>query len=270
MTTGREHIVALPTWFFILRVVQIVLAVIVLGLAGYCLDYAGTTIDSLALTVFTVIYTWIILGYYLATTIALTSLYNLWAVLALEIGAVIFWLCSMAVLAKDAACLYGDCYDTNDYFYMRRDLTSREPKKSGFSFGSSISDAQNKADTYRGCFAGAAGLSGLLLLLFIITIAFFSVMLHRHRKAGAPQGAASSTDPNATPQSYSMVSQAEKGQTATQPQQYYPPPQQQPVYQTTPSPPPNTYEASATPAPYQPSVSPVSQPGYGQPAPQQG
>jgi len=104
-------------------------------------------------------------------------IYNYWAVLGVDIFAVIFWLISFALLASEVAA-YQIVYDTgcsytyDGYCYKKRGLNLL-PKR-----------ATTNVVTYRNALAAASGLGGLEFLLFIVTLVFTSLYLHRHRTAG--------------------------------------------------------------------------------------
>lgn len=96
---------------------------------------------------------------------ALTSAYNYWAILGLDIFAIVFWLISFALLAWEVSVFgwgvydYGysgdsSCYDYlgYSYCYKKRDVSSVISKR-----------ATTDLYTYRNALAAAAGLGGLEL-----------------------------------------------------------------------------------------------------------
>lgn len=161
-STEYHHIPAFPFWVGVVRIVQCVLALLLLILAAYALSVLGGW-DGPALTIFTCIWTWITNGYILFTAWRAPNVYNCWAHLALEVLAVIFWLCSWAVCAADAAAWAGF-----DYYW-------------GYYGKGSGSAAV-------GCVKALAGLGALQWLLFIATLVFFGLALHRMRLDGNPNG----------------------------------------------------------------------------------
>ncbi|KAF7503429.1 hypothetical protein GJ744_003759 [Endocarpon pusillum] len=179
---SSPHVVALPRWFLVLRIFQILVAVAILGLAAHGIYWIPY--NSWCLALFTSIATFIVVGYFLITSLAEACkvAYNYWAVLALEIFAVIFWLSSMANLAATRGAFvaidYNTCLYDYYYCYKKRDtgLTERDIATSGY------------LDTM----SAAAGLSGLEMLLFIATLVIFSVHMHRHRISGAPNAPSTS------------------------------------------------------------------------------
>ncbi|KAI1804270.1 hypothetical protein F4811DRAFT_561978 [Daldinia bambusicola] len=163
---GKEHIPLYPKGFVTIRIIQLVISIICLGLSAFGVAYLVFAGD--ALTLFTSIATFITSIYCLVAHFGPAKAYNYWAILGLDIFLVIFWLISFAILAAQIASVfaiyhsytsfYGDYYDLSDY------------------------DAA--VNTYGGCLAAAAGLGGVEFLLYIISLSIHGVMLHRHRKAG--------------------------------------------------------------------------------------
>lgn len=97
----------------------------------------------------------IITIYYIVSTMALKSAYNYWAILGLDIFAIVFWLISFALLASEvAAFLWGYGYSSSTstcyygYCYKKRDIAAR---------------ATTDLYTYRNSLAAASGLGGLEL-----------------------------------------------------------------------------------------------------------
>ncbi|KAI1384332.1 uncharacterized protein F4822DRAFT_66914 [Hypoxylon trugodes] len=163
---GKEHIPLYPKGFVAVRIIQLVLAIICLGLSAFGIAYLVFAGD--ALTLFTAIVTLITSIYCLIAHFGPPKAYNYWAILGLDIFLVIFWLISFAILASQVA--YGFAvYDSySDYYDDYYD----------------ISDYKAAYMTYGGCLAGAAGLGGVEFLLYVISLSIHGVMLHRHRKAG--------------------------------------------------------------------------------------
>ncbi|KAI1464414.1 uncharacterized protein F4812DRAFT_211146 [Daldinia caldariorum] len=163
---GKEHIPLYPKGFVAIRIIQLVVGIICLGLSAFGIVFLVFTGD--ALTLFTSIATLITSIYCLVAHFGPARAYNYWAILGLDIFLVIFWLVSFAILADQVASVfalyhsyasfYGDYYDLNDY--------------------------DTAVNTYGGCLAAAAGLGGVEFVLYIISLSIHGVMLHRHRKAG--------------------------------------------------------------------------------------
>jgi hypothetical protein len=158
---SRAHVPPQPVWSaFGMRIVQLVLAFIILVMTAYAADKFGTSdLAGFGLAWFTFILT---LGYivYLGVSLFVAPhIYHYWAQLALESLLVIFWLCTWAVLASEAAALspYGGLV---------------------FYYGSSWRSAVN-------CMKASAALGALLWVTFIITLVFFVMALLNHRRTTA-------------------------------------------------------------------------------------
>ncbi|TDZ13468.1 hypothetical protein C8035_v004272 [Colletotrichum spinosum] len=155
---GREHVPLYPKGFIALRIVQLVLAVVITGICAfgvYILPFSGNCF-MIFVSLSTIIVTvWLVVAEY-----AMPKIYNLWAVLALDIFLLVFWLCSFGLLASQSAFLFGSA--VCDYY--------------GYCYSYSV--------VLSSCMAAAAGLGGLEFALFITSLSIHSVMLHRHRKAG--------------------------------------------------------------------------------------
>jgi len=217
-----SHILPLSKAVLGLKIAQLIVAITILGLAAYGVTFVAFDGDSL--TLFTAIATMILTVYYIVSITALPVAYNYWAILGLDIFAIIFWIISMSLLASEVAayswalsddsstyCVYGYCYKKRDVL-QRRDTTD--------------------AYTYRDALAAAAGLGGLEFILFVVTLVMTSIALHRHRRAGG-HCMPGPVNPVAAP-----VTQEQKDvelqagvPTHEQPATYNPPPQntQQPV-----------------------------------------
>ncbi|CZR59003.1 uncharacterized protein PAC_08895 [Phialocephala subalpina] len=173
MAGSKEHVLVLPKAVFALRIVQLVTAVAVMGLAAYGITFLS--FDGINLTMFTAIATIVITVYIIVAETCAPIIYNYWAILGLDIFAIVFWLVSFAYLASEVAA-YQIVTDTCSYTYYGYCLKKRDMDLT--------KRATTDVYTYRNSMAAASGLGGLEFLLFIATLAFTSVYLHRHRKAG--------------------------------------------------------------------------------------
>lgn len=81
-----------------LRIVQLVLAIIVLGTAAYVVNTSPSSAEA-GYMVFLPIWTFLVLGYLVAVPLFMPALHNEWAVLALEAVTMILWLAGWAALA---------------------------------------------------------------------------------------------------------------------------------------------------------------------------
>ncbi|KAI5865690.1 hypothetical protein GGS23DRAFT_350668 [Durotheca rogersii] len=157
---GKEHIPLYPKGFIAIRIVQLIIGIICLGLSAFgvsALVFAGD-----ALMLFTAIVTLISTIYCLVAHFGPPKAFNYWAILGLDIFLVIFWLISFAVLASQVATLFSLL---SNYIYY-------------------YSDIELVYTVYSACLAAAAGLGGVEFLLYIVSLSIHGVMLHRHRGAG--------------------------------------------------------------------------------------
>jgi len=161
---------ATPKFLIFLRIAQFALAIILLGLTAYGVTFIAFDGDSLML--FTSLATMIIVGYILASEMLVTGLYNYWAILGLDIFAMIFWLISFALLASEVAAFSIIDYCYGYYCYKKRDFSDLSKR------------ATTNPHTYRNAMAAASGLGALEFILFIITLVFTALALHRHRLNG--------------------------------------------------------------------------------------
>jgi len=215
-STDRSHIIAAPAFLLGFRIAQLVVAVAVLGLAAYGVTFVS--FDGDALSLFTALASIIIVVYVLAASIALPVAYNYWAILGLDIFAIVFWLISFALLASEVAAYSVVDYTYTDYSCYYYDDCSKK-RDLGLD-----KRATTTVATYRNAMAACAGLGGLEFILFIITLVIFSIHLHRHRAAGGHCMPNSANTNNITtePKNYEMQ----------QPQNVPVQTQQQPVYNT--------------------------------------
>ncbi|KAK3945373.1 hypothetical protein QBC46DRAFT_372062 [Diplogelasinospora grovesii] len=262
---GREHFPQYPKGFIAVRILQLIFAVIVLGLSAFGVWYLAFDGDEFILAVACM--TLITSIYHLVAEYGAPSIYNYWAVLGLDILLVVMWLCSFALLASQVAgffalgsgyCTYYACY-----------------------YGLSDSDY-----IVASCLAAAAGLGGVEFVLHLVSLVIHGVMLHRHRAAGlhcvpvvaGGGGAAAATTvmnnnekTQATTAYYQQVPQniqppaPSYQQTGYAPQQIGTPPPQQMPY-APPQQQQQQPQGMVSPQPYYPQASPsplVSQPTGG-------
>lgn len=139
---GREHFPVYPAYFLYIRIAQLLVSVVVLGLDAYGLSILSFSGDELM--IFTVIASIIVCIYVLVATLAAPAAYNYWAVLALDVFLVIFWLISFALLASQVAPFMGN-HTYCDFGYC-------------YTYG-----LDGQSLVYAQCLAAASGLGGLNL-----------------------------------------------------------------------------------------------------------
>jgi len=142
---GREHTLGLPRALIAIRIIQLVLAVLILGLDAYGLYVLA--FSGAALNMFTTVATIIVCIYNIVAELGPVSLYNYWAILALDIFLTVFWLISFALMAAQVAPLF----------------TSYSYYSGYYSYYSYYSSYTYYGIAFMSCMAAVAGLGGLLL-----------------------------------------------------------------------------------------------------------
>ncbi|KAK1759880.1 hypothetical protein QBC47DRAFT_438125 [Echria macrotheca] len=242
-TNHNQYIQQTPTWVVIVRGLQIFFALIILGLCAYLIH--GKAMDANVFALVVCLMTWVVSAYSLLSEKipGLHSLYQIWAVLSLDLLMAIFWLSSLGANAAQRASFKYDvdvsyCYNdgsavNSNYCVVRkRDLARR----------AAVAGPAGLA-----CMSAIAGLSALMMLLFVATLVFHGRTFHVYHLSTKPAVAAVATD---------------NGKIEMNPHQYQYQ-QQQPVQ--------GAY-AAAAPAPqqYPPQQGyPVQQPPQGQAGPYQ-
>ncbi|KAK4216547.1 hypothetical protein QBC37DRAFT_86991 [Rhypophila decipiens] len=154
---GREHIPLSPKGFIVIRILQLVFGVIILGLGAFGVWWSGGLADGPTFILVVALFTLITSIYHLVAEYGAPSIYNYWAVLGLDIFMVIMWLSSFALLASQVAIWMA--YVSVNYYYSGDKIV--------------IS-----------CLAAAAALGGIQFVLHIVSLVIHSINLHRHRAAG--------------------------------------------------------------------------------------
>jgi hypothetical protein len=217
MAVKADHVLDVPQTVFISRISQLVVAVVVMGLAAYGIYYLS--FDAIDLTMFSAIATIIIAVYVIVASTAAPAAYNYWAIIALDSLMVLFWIVSFAYLAYEVASVQLVTYTYTDCLYEYAGVCYYKNKRS-----LEIAKRSTTVYTYRNVMAAAAGLGGLEFLLFVKTLVYTSIALHNHRKAGGHCVPSSLEAPPVEPQPMEAVPVQQP--VYQQPQQVY---QQQPV-----------------------------------------
>ncbi|KAK4155526.1 hypothetical protein C8A00DRAFT_13459 [Chaetomidium leptoderma] len=163
---GREHIPIYPKGFVAIRIVQLVLAVLVLGLAAYGVSEIAFDGNCFILSV--ALMTLISSIYHLVVRFSAPAGYNYWAILGLDILLVVMWLSSFALLAARVAPVFelGTVwYNPSTGRYTRGGLASYDL-------------------VYLSTQAAAASLGGVEFILHLVSLIIHSIRLHHHRAAG--------------------------------------------------------------------------------------
>ncbi|KAI1497535.1 hypothetical protein F5X99DRAFT_362060 [Biscogniauxia marginata] len=162
-TRKGETVIPTPKWFIALRVFQIVFALVVVAMTGWWIH--GLYYDELGFAIVCGLFTWVIALYAVLSekVPSCRRAYNTWAVLALDLLMVIFWLAAMAATAN------------------RRSKFTVDVQASCYSDGSAI-DSGNcviyrrkvgvATDGALAVLSAIAGVSALVMLLFVATFAY--------------------------------------------------------------------------------------------------
>lgn len=131
-TTGtysgsKTHpLIPTPKGFLAVRILQLLLGIVILGLTAFLINRTiGFTFNAEGLAIFTSLAT-LIIGIYAILAeerVMGESRNHLFALLALEIFAVIFWLATMANLAYLRSIFTLDVYIYDYYLKHKRDIT---------------------------------------------------------------------------------------------------------------------------------------------------
>jgi uncharacterized membrane protein len=187
-----QHVVDQPPWIKFIRIAQVSLSVLILALAAFALSAIpyGNTFGTFGFNIFTCMFTLIVGAYLLITPLRAPKLYNCWAALVLEIFGVIFWLSAFATLASWASLGLLTVGSLRKRDAKKSSSSSSSSSSSNDVFGSDYLDnitkeAEERYARYRAgwrCAGAAAGLGGIVWILFMITLITYSIFLHRHRK----------------------------------------------------------------------------------------
>jgi len=204
MEQARANIVEVPPFFFMLKVAQIGIAVIVLALSGASIGLMDGYVfyGGPGYAIFVCIATWIASGWYIASSRFMPNIYHRIPALVLEIFLWIWWLSCWTTLAYWAswASIFNDVY--YDYYSVQ-------------------------ASTLQGVLGVAAALAAINWILIFTTAILFVIHLMRFQRNSNP----ATVTTTAPAPKYEMQPQQQQQPAYTQqvPQQY--PAQQQYVQQ---------------------------------------
>ncbi|KAI9674287.1 MAG: hypothetical protein M1829_003834 [Trizodia sp. TS-e1964] len=175
-TTG----VVLPRYFFILRIAQLVFAVLVLILCAYAATAVKWSYMSsvYGVNIFTCLLTYFYLAYAIFCVKIIPGLYNMWIEVGISAFTVLMWLSSWASMASHSAALSPISDYDSDYYGASTEFTSW---KHGYQAG-----------------AVAAACGAFEFILFGLTTAIFFLRVLHYRKENA------TTPAKATPSSNEM------------------------------------------------------------------
>ncbi|KAF7879340.1 hypothetical protein EAF04_000536 [Stromatinia cepivora] len=213
----KTHIPGAKTPLLGLRIAQLVLAIIILGLSAYGVYWL--VYDGDALTLASAVISIVICIYVIAASTGAPAIYNYWAVLGLDIVAVILWVVSFPILASQiaTAVTYYDDYTCGYYYYYYYGCSYKHKRGLGAE-----KRAETTWETYKRIMIATAALAGIEFVLFAITLIILAINIHRHRNAGGHCMPGS-----AAPRQNEIEPETQHNATATveqsQPEVYHPP-----------------------------------------------
>ncbi|KIL84869.1 hypothetical protein FAVG1_11739 [Fusarium avenaceum] len=254
---AADHVLQTPLWVMIIRGLQFLFSLIVLGLCARLVHDASLPEELFCIAV--AVITWVVIAYAVLTEkiSSFRTAYHIIAVICLDGLMVILWLAAWAATAARRAKYvvpvntYG-CYDDGSLSDSKTCNIFKRDGENVILFKSGLA-----------MLAAAAGVGALVWLLFIATFVWTLVMFVRGRKEGRfPIDTSALTTPS---NNYQMENKVSESQPMTQPQ-----PQQGqavPQYQQQPAPgqfdpqQQQQYPPQSAPSPYQPAQSPYQQQG---------
>ncbi|GAB1311057.1 MARVEL domain-containing protein [Madurella fahalii] len=174
---GHEHIPIYPQGFIAVRIIQLILAVLIMGLSAYSVYLLAYDGNSFILAV--AIMTLISSIYHLVAKYGAPYIYNYWAVLGLDIFFIVMWLSAFALQASRVAPLFAylsPSYSSYDSSYISGYDSSYD---TGYYYTYTVYGI-----SWLGAQAGASALGGIQFILHIVALIIHSIRLHRHRAAG--------------------------------------------------------------------------------------
>ncbi|KND87289.1 hypothetical protein TOPH_08065 [Tolypocladium ophioglossoides CBS 100239] len=236
------HVLETPIWVFAIRIAQIVLSIIILGLAANIAH--DLYLDELGLAIAVSVLTWIIVAYALTTEKVPDwhAGYHIVAVLALDAFLLILWLAAWAAAAAKRALFkvpttVSGCVDNGSTFNSKNCFVKRDSIEILFKRGLDE-------------MAAIAGLGALVWILFIATFVWTLLQFLAGRKEGrfpidmgTASTAATTTTANNTYQMEPKVEQQPLQPEATGQYQQPPQPVQSPYEQQPPYSPPQDPQA---------------------------
>ncbi|CAG9981950.1 unnamed protein product [Clonostachys byssicola] len=175
---GKEHFPPYPGGFTFLRILQLLFAILELGLAGFALSKAqgaGLAFVAALAVVTAIVNTWIVSAHCCAP-----RAYNYWAVLVFEMLFLLFWLIATALLALAAVGIlaYDHLYPGSCY----NGLCLGDFK--GKSSTKAMQDLYAVFDVLGPVLAAAAGVAAIQFLFYFISLLIHSIVVCKHRRAG--------------------------------------------------------------------------------------
>lgn len=166
---------AAPLWLSVVRGIQLFLALVTLALSAYGISAIGSY-GGYGLNIFTSVVTLFYIGYIVASSFFVQSLFNIWISLSFQAFLAIFWLATFGTLAA-LSVSFGvvdayDDYDSDSYYY-----TYRGNRLSDISDYFRVVSATTKATT---------ALAAIVWVLFVATLIYTSTFPTRTKLSKSP------------------------------------------------------------------------------------
>jgi hypothetical protein len=189
MPNNGYSVVPVQKAFTALRIIQVILGIIILGLSAYPVSltsgygYGAYIFEPGAIGIFTGIATLIFVVYwFVSNSVSNQKLYNYWAIFAVECFVWVFWLTTFALYASfvgQSLSTMGN-YNTsysggNTYCYSGYCVTGKR----------GLSKRYVQTDPVAGTIYAALAFSVINFILFSVTLILFTVNMMRHRTAHA-------------------------------------------------------------------------------------
>ncbi|KAK3349790.1 hypothetical protein B0T25DRAFT_249378 [Lasiosphaeria hispida] len=175
----KQYVQETPTWVVVVRGFQALFGLIILGLSGYLIH--GLAMDPIVFALVVCLMTWVVVAYALVTerVPSARGAYNIWAVLSLDLLMAIFWLASMGANAANRAAFKFDvdveyCYNDGSTVSSNHCVVSKRDLERRAAVAGSVGLA---------CMSAIAGLSALVMFLFIATLVFHGHTFRLHQAA---------------------------------------------------------------------------------------
>lgn len=158
MTTSHPQ----PLWLTIVRGIQLLLALVTLGLSAYGISIAGSY-AGYGINIFTTIVTLFYIGYIVASTVFVPTLFNIWTSLMFQAFLSIFWLATFGTLAALSVSYavvdeYDDYDNDDDYYYTYR--------------GNRYDDISDYFRTAAATTKASTALAAVVWILFVATLIY--------------------------------------------------------------------------------------------------
>ncbi|KAF2117891.1 hypothetical protein BDV96DRAFT_644229 [Lophiotrema nucula] len=185
MASAGYSVVPVQKAFTPIRIIQLVLALIVLGLSAYPVSLTNSYASSYvftpgAIAIFTAIATKILVVYwFVANSVSHQTLYNYWAVFAVELFVWVFWLTTFALYASwitGTISLGGTTSSTNVNTYTYCYAGYCVKNKRGLS-------KRDYVDPLAATIYAALAFSVINFVLFSLTAILYTINLVRHRNS---------------------------------------------------------------------------------------